>query len=179
MAGRNFLSVPGPTNLPDSVLNAMHVAMEDHRSADFPDLVKPLLEDLKKIFKTQSGRTFIFPATGTAGWEIAVTNTLSPGDKVLSYRFGQFSHLWINLATRIGLDVQYEDIPWGEGVPLDKLETALRADVHGDIKAVLACHNETATGVTSDIGGIRKALDAARHPAMLFVDGKMKVRPIW
>ncbi len=178
MAGRNHLFVPGPTNVPDSILNAMHVPMEDHRSPTFPDLVKPLLEDLKKIFKTEWGQTFIFPATGTAGWEIALTNTLSPGDKVLSYRFGQFSHLWIEAGKRLGLDVQYEEVPWGEGYPLDRLQAALAADTKHEIKAILACHNETATGVTSDIGGIRAALHAADHPALLYVDGVSSIGSI-
>ena len=178
MAGRNHLFVPGPTNVPDSILNAMHVPMEDHRSPTFPDLVEPLLDDLKKIFKTEWGQTFIFPATGTAGWEIALTNTLSPGDKVLSYRFGQFSHLWIEAAKRLGLDVQYEEVPWGEGFPLDRLQAALAVDTKHEIKAVLACHNETATGVTSDIGGIRAALDAAGHPALLYVDGVSSIGSI-
>ncbi len=178
MAGRNHLCVPGPTNIPDSILNAMHVSMEDHRSPDFPKLVKPLLEDLKKIFKTESGQAFIFPATGTAGWEIALTNTLSPGDKILIYRFGQFSHLWMELARRIGLDVQFEDVPWGEGVPLDRLEAALKTDTNHDIKAVLATHNETATGVTSDMGGVRKVLNSASHPALFFVDGVSSIGSI-
>jgi alanine-glyoxylate transaminase/serine-glyoxylate transaminase/serine-pyruvate transaminase len=149
----------------------MHVAMEDHRRPDFPQLVTPLLENLKKIFRTETGQCFIFPATGTAGWEIALTNTLSPGDKVLSYRFGQFSHLWIELAKRLGLDVEYEEVPWGAGVPLDRLEARLKADHRHEIKAVLICHNETATGVTSDLAGVRRALDAARHPSLFLVDG--------
>ncbi len=178
MAGRNHLFVPGPTTVPDSILNAMHVPMEDHRSPTFPGLVKPLLEDLKKIFKTEWGQTFIFPATGTAGWEIALTNTLSPGDKVLSYRFGQFSHLWIEAAKRLGLNVQYDEVAWGEGFPLDRLQAALAADGKHEIKAILACHNETATGVTSDIGGIRVALDAADHPALLYVDGVSSIGSI-
>ena len=178
MAGRNHLCVPGPTNIPDSILNAMHVSMEDHRAPDFPKLVKPLLHDLKKVFKTESGQTFIFPATGTAGWEIALTNTLSPGDKVLIYRFGQFSHLWMDLARRIGLTVQFEEIAWGEGIPLDKMEVALKADANHEIKAVLTTHNETATGVTSDIHGVRKAMDATSHPALLFVDGVSSIGSI-
>ncbi len=171
MPGRNHLYVPGPTNIPDAILSAMHVPSEDHRAPDFPTLVKPILENLKKVFRTEAGQTFIFPATGTAGWEIALTNTLSPGDKVLSYRFGQFSHLWIDLAKRLGLDVEYEEVPWGQGVPLDRLEARLKADTDHEIKAVLICHNETATGVTSDLPGVRRALDAAGHPAMFFVDG--------
>jgi alanine-glyoxylate transaminase/serine-glyoxylate transaminase/serine-pyruvate transaminase len=178
MPGRNHLFVPGPTNVPDSVLNAMHVSMEDHRAPDFPQLVKPLLEDLKKVFKTESGQCFIFPATGTAGWEVALTNTLSPGDTVLSFRFGQFSHLWIDLARRIGLNVQFEQVPWGEGVPLDKLESLLKADSRHEIKAVLICHNETATGVTNDLAGVRKVIDGASHPALFFVDGVSSIASI-
>jgi alanine-glyoxylate transaminase/serine-glyoxylate transaminase/serine-pyruvate transaminase len=171
MPGRNHLYIPGPTNIPDSVLSAMHVPSEDHRSPDFPKLVKPLLENLKKVFRTEAGQCFIFPATGTAGWEIALTNTLSPGDKVLAYRFGQFSHLWIDLSKRLGFDVEHVEVPWGQGVPLDRLEERLKADKSHEIKALLICHNETATGVTSDLPGVRKALDAASHPALFFVDG--------
>jgi alanine-glyoxylate transaminase/serine-glyoxylate transaminase/serine-pyruvate transaminase len=171
MAGRNHLYVPGPTNTPTSILSAMMVNMEDHRSPVFPDLLKPLLHDLKKVFKTETGQTFIFPATGTAGWEVALTNLLNPGDKVLIYRFGQFSHLWAQLAKRLGFDVVLIERPWGEGIPLDDLENRLKADTGHAIKAVLATHNETSTGVTSDIGGVRKALDAAGHPALLLVDG--------
>jgi alanine-glyoxylate transaminase/serine-glyoxylate transaminase/serine-pyruvate transaminase len=171
MPGRNHLYVPGPTNIPDSILSAMHVPSEDHRSPDFPKLVKPILENLKKVFRTEAGQCFIFPATGTAGWEIALTNTLSPGDKVLAYRFGQFSHLWIDLAKRLGFDVEHVEVPWGRGVPLDHLEERLKADRNHEIKGVLICHNETATGVTNDLPGVRKALDAAGHPALFYVDG--------
>jgi alanine-glyoxylate transaminase/serine-glyoxylate transaminase/serine-pyruvate transaminase len=171
MPGRNHLYVPGPTNIPDSVLSAMHVPSEDHRAPDFPKLVKPILENLKKVFRTEQGQCFVFPATGTAGWEVAITNTLSPGDKVLAYRFGQFSHLWIDLATRLGLDVEKVEVPWGEGVPMDHLEQRLKDDKGHDIKALLIVHNETATGVTNDLPGIRKILDATGHPALFFVDG--------
>lgn len=171
MAGRNHLYIPGPTNVPDAVLSAMHVPMEDHRRPDFPDLVNPLLEGLKTIFRTEKGQCFLFPATGTAGWEVAMTNTLSPGDKVLSFRFGQFSHLWTDMARRLGFNVQKEEVPWGEGIPLDKLEAILREDKNHEIKAILICHNETATGVTNDLPGVRKALDAAGHPALFLVDG--------
>lgn len=171
MAGRNHLYIPGPTNTPNEILSAMHVTMEDHRSPIFPKLFKPILEDLKKVFKTETGQTFVFPATGTAGWEIAITNTLSPGDKVLIYRFGQFSHLWADMAKRLGLDVEIHEVEWGKGIPLDHLEARLKEDSNHEIKAFLATHNETSTGVTSDIGGMRKAMDAANHPALLFVDG--------
>jgi alanine-glyoxylate transaminase/serine-glyoxylate transaminase/serine-pyruvate transaminase len=171
MAGRNHLYIPGPTNVPNEILNAMHIPMEDHRSPIFPKLLTPLLQDLKKIFKTEDGQAFVFPATGTAGWEIALTNTLNPGDKVLIYRFGQFSHLWAEMAKRLGFDVEIHQETWGKGIPLDKLEARLKEDTRHEIKAVLATHNETATGVTSDIGGVRKAMNAAHHPALLFVDG--------
>lgn len=168
--GRHFLFVPGPTNIPDRVQRAMMVAMEDHRSSRFPDLSMSVLDDLKQVFKTAEGQVFIFPSSGTGAWEAALTNTLSPGDKVLAPRFGQFSHLWADMAQRLGFDVQVLDEAWGEGVPLERIEEALRADRAHEIKAVLACHNETATGVTSDIEGLRKAMDAARHPALLCVD---------
>ncbi|MCK5831432.1 MAG: aminotransferase class V-fold PLP-dependent enzyme [Methylococcales bacterium] len=178
MAGRNHLFIPGPTNTPHEILSAMHVPMEDHRSPIFPKLLKPVLEDLKKIFRTETGQAFIFPATGTAGWEVAITNTLNPGDKVLIYRFGQFSHLWINMAERLGLDVEVHEIEWGKGIPLDHLEARLKEDNNHEIKAVLATHNETSTGVTSDISGVRKAMDASSHPALLFVDGVSSIASI-
>jgi alanine-glyoxylate transaminase / serine-glyoxylate transaminase / serine-pyruvate transaminase len=168
--GRNFLFVPGPTNIPDRVQRAMMVAMEDHRSSKFPELSTSVLNDLKSVFKTTSGQVFLFPSSGTGAWEAALTNTLSPGDKVLAARFGQFSHLWIDMAQRLGYDVEVLDVEWGEGVPLDRYEEILTADKRHQIKGVLACHNETATGVTSDIAGVRRALDASNHPALLFVD---------
>lgn len=168
--GRNFLFVPGPTNVPDRVQRAMVVAMEDHRSSRFPELSTSVLNDLKKVFKTTTGQMFIFPSSGTGAWEAALTNTLSPGDKILASRFGQFSHLWIDMAQRLGYDVEVLEVEWGEGVPLDRYEQILRADKGHEIKGVLACQNETATGVTSDIAGVRKALNAAKHPALLFVD---------
>lgn len=170
IAGRNFLFVPGPTNVPDRVQRAMMVAMEDHRSSRFPELSTSVLHDLKKVFKTESGQVFIFPSSGTGAWEAALTNTLSPGDKILAARFGQFSHLWIDMAQRLGFDVQVVEVEWGEGVPLQRYEEILSADKRHEIKGVLACHNETATGVTSDIAGVRRALNAADHPALLYVD---------
>jgi alanine-glyoxylate transaminase / serine-glyoxylate transaminase / serine-pyruvate transaminase len=170
IAGRNFLFVPGPTNIPDRVQRAMMVAMEDHRSSKFPELSRSVLHDLKSVFKTTTGQVFIFPSSGTGAWEAALTNTLSPGDRILAARFGQFSHLWIDMAQRLGYEVDVVEVDWGEGVPLDRYEQALRADTRHQIRGVLACHNETATGVTSDIAGVRRALDAAGHPALLFVD---------
>jgi alanine-glyoxylate transaminase/serine-glyoxylate transaminase/serine-pyruvate transaminase len=170
MAGRHFLYVPGPTNVPDRVLRAMHVPMEDHRSPTFPELTLPLFQDLKGIFKTEDGQVFLYPSSGTGAWEAAFTNTLSPGDKILASRFGQFTHLWVDMMQRLGFDVQVLEEEWGTGVKPDKIEEILRADKSHKIKAVTACHNETATGVASDIAAVRKAMDAAGHPALLFVD---------
>lgn len=178
MAGRNHLYVPGPTNVPIEIMSAMNVAMEDHRSPTFPNLLTPILQDLKKVFKTETGQCFYFPATGTAGWEVAITNTLSPGDKVIIYRYGQFSHLWAQMCKRLGLDVEMYEQTWGLGLPVDKLEARLKEDTGHQIKAVLATHNETATGVTTNIGLVRKAMDNAQHPAMLFVDGVSSVASI-
>jgi alanine-glyoxylate transaminase/serine-glyoxylate transaminase/serine-pyruvate transaminase len=171
MAGRNFLFVPGPTNTPDRVLRAMHRAMEDHRSSDFPSLAQPILEDLKKIFKTTSGQPFVFPASGTGAWEASLANTLSPGDRILAARFGMFSHLWIDMAQRFGLQVDVLDAEWGEGAPIERYQEALAADQNHRIKAVLFTHNETATGVTSDVAAMRRALNDTKHPALLMVDG--------
>ncbi len=170
MAGRNFLFVPGPTNVPDRVLRAMVVAMEDHRSSKFPELTRTLFSDLKKVFRTTGGQAFIFPSTGTGAWEAALCNTLSPGDKVLAPRFGQFSHLWIDMMKRLGLDVDVIEVEWGEGAPVELIAEKLAADKAHEIKGVMVVHNETATGVTSDIGAVRKAMDAAGHPALLYVD---------
>src|SRR4029077_6155896 len=120
--GRNFLFVPGPTNIQDRVLRAMHIAMEDHRSSDFPKLTLPLYERLKRIFKTKEGQVVIFPSSGTGAWEAALTNTLAPGNKVLIARFGQFSHLWGELARRHGLDVIVQDEEWGTGANPERIE---------------------------------------------------------
>ncbi len=176
--GRNYLFAPGPTHIPAQVQNAMNVPMEDHRALDFPELVKPLFRDLKRIFLTSTGTPFIFPATGTAGWEIALTNTLSPGDKILTSQFGQFSYLWAEMAKRLGLDVEIVETKWGEGFPIEKIKKILSADKNKKIKAVVACHNETATGVTSDIEGVRKTMDQIKHPALLMVDGVSSIASI-
>jgi len=178
MPGRNFLFVPGPTNTPDRILRAMHVAMEDHRSSAFPTLAGPLFRDLRRIFKTESGQAFIFPASGTGAWEASLSNTLSPGDRVVAARFGQFSHLWIDMAQRLGLKVDILDAEWGEGAPVERYHEALAADKAHEIKAVLFTHNETATGVTSDVAGVRRALNDARHPALLMVDGVSSIASI-
>ncbi|CAN5885551.1 aminotransferase class V-fold PLP-dependent enzyme [soil metagenome] len=145
--------------------------MEDHRSSAFPHLTQSLLQDLTKIFHTVDGRPFIFPATGSGGWEAALVNTLSPGDRLLAVRNGQFSALFINCAERLGMKVDVIDVGWGDGVPAGRVEKALKADQAHEIKGVLIVHNETATGVTSDVAAVRHAMDAASHPALLYVDG--------
>jgi alanine-glyoxylate transaminase/serine-glyoxylate transaminase/serine-pyruvate transaminase len=178
MAGMRGLFIPGPTNVPERVRRAMDVPMEDQRAPDLPDFTLPLFEDLKRVFQSQDGQVFLFPASGTGGWEAAVTNTLSPGDKVLAARFGQFSQLWIDLCQRHGLEVEIVDAEWGEGVPLELYADILAADQGRKIKAVLACQNETATGVTSDIAGVRQVLNETRHPALLFVDGVSSIASI-
>ena len=178
MSGHRHLYVPGPTNMPDRIRRAMDVQLEDHRAPSFPEFTKPLFEDLKKVFKTESGQIFVFPASGTGGWEAAVTNTLSPGDKVLQSNFGQFSLLWSDLCRRHFMEVIEVDVEWGEGVPLDKYRETLAADSAHEIKAVIVTHNETATGVTSDVKGVRKILDDLNHPALLFVDGVSSIGSI-
>lgn len=175
MSGRNALFIPGPTNMPDAIRRAMDIPLEDQRAPDFPAFTLGLFQDLKKIFKTRNGQVFLFPATGTGGWEAAITNTLSPGDKVLAARIGQFSHLWIDLCQRHGLNTEVVDVEWGEGTPVERFAERLAADRAHEIKAVLVCHNETATGVTSDVAAIRKAMDAVGHPALLYVDGVSSV----
>ncbi len=171
MPGRNFLFIPGPTNIPERIRRAMDVPLEDHRRIDYPASTLPLFEDLKKVFKTRTAKVFIFSSSGTGGWEAAITNTLSPGDKVLQACFGQFSLLWGDLCKKLGLETQIEDVEWGEAVPLDRYRAILAADTAHAIKAVLVTHNETATGVTSDVHGVRRILDDLRHPALLYVDG--------
>ncbi|TRC89055.1 aminotransferase class V-fold PLP-dependent enzyme [Mesorhizobium sp. WSM4303] len=178
MAGYSHLFVPGPTNVPESVRQAMNLSMEDMRSPSFPAFTLPLFEDMKKVFKNETGRVFIFPSSGTGGWEAAMTNVLSPGDKVLMSRFGQFSHLWIDMAERFGMQVDAIDCEWGTGVPVEIYAERLQADKTHQIKAVFCTHNETATGVTSDVAGCRAALDAAGHPALLFVDGVSSIGSI-
>ncbi|OUR71678.1 serine--glyoxylate aminotransferase, partial [Marinomonas sp. 42_23_T18] len=170
MSNQNPVFIPGPTNIPDRLLNAMHQQTMDHRSPSFVEMLKPVLSDCKRVFGTETGEVIIFPSTGTGGWEATICNTLSPGDKVLIARYGMFSHRWIDLCQRHGLNVQVIECPWGSGAPADKFEEILSQDTNHEIKAVLTTHNETATGVKSDIKAVRGAMDAATHPAMLFVD---------
>ncbi|MFY9239382.1 MAG: aminotransferase class V-fold PLP-dependent enzyme [Roseovarius sp.] len=178
MNGNKHLFIPGPTNVPEEVRRAMNVPMEDMRAPDFGDFVTGLLTDMKKAFRMENGRVFIFPSSGTGAWESAIQNTLTAGDKVLMSRFGQFSLLWVDMAERLGLNVELCDVEWGKGVPLEDYERILKADTKHEIKAVFATQNETATGVSSDVEGVRRALDAADHPAMLFVDGVSSIASI-
>ncbi|MEC5210883.1 alanine-glyoxylate transaminase/serine-glyoxylate transaminase/serine-pyruvate transaminase [Psychrobacter sp. PL15] len=171
MSLQNPVFIPGPTNIPDRLRHAMNVPTQDHRSPSFSNTLLPVLADAKKVFKTQDGEIIMFTASGTAGWEAAITNTLSPGDKVLVARYGMFSHRWIDMCQRHGLDVQVIECPWGTGAPADQFQAILSADTEHEIKALLVTHNETATGVLSDIGAARNAMDSADHPALLFVDG--------
>jgi alanine-glyoxylate transaminase/serine-glyoxylate transaminase/serine-pyruvate transaminase len=144
--------------------------MEDHRSPIFPELTRTVLNGLKPIFKTTTGTPILFPSSGTGCWEAALTNCLNSGDKVLVSRFGQFSHLWVDMCQRLGFEVEILETPWGEGAPVERYLASLTADKQHRIKAVLVCQNETATGVTSDVAAIRKAMDSVKHPALLFVD---------
>lgn len=170
MSDQNPVFIPGPTNIPDRLRHAMQIQTRDHRAPDFVETFAPVLEETKKVFGTKTGQVITFPATGTGGWEAAICNTLSPGDKVLVARYGMFSHKWIDMCQRHGLDVHIVECPWGSGAPADRFESVLSADKAHDIKAVLVTHNETATGVRSDIAAVRAAMDASDHPAMLFVD---------
>lgn len=178
MPGFKGLFVPGPTNMPFEIRRAMDVPLEDHRAPDYPQFILPLLTDVKKVFQTRNGHVFIFPGSGTGGWESAIANTLSPNDKVLASVFGQFSLLWVDLCRRFGLDVDAIDVEWGRGVPLDQYRARLEVDKKHEIKAVLVTHNETATGVTSDVAGVRRILDDLGHPALLFVDGVSSIGSI-
>ena len=171
MHAQNPVFIPGPTNMPDAIRRACDVATIDHRSPAFAAMLNPAIAGVKRVLNMAAGEVFVLPATGTGGWEAAITNTLSEGDTVLAARFGMFSHRWIDMCQRHGLNVEILETPWGNGMPLDRIEAALRADTGHRIKAVLATHNETATGVRSDMAGLRAAMDAAGHPALLMVDG--------
>lgn len=169
--GINHLFIPGPTNVPEPVRQAMNVPMQDHRAHDFGAPNMAIFRDLKALFRTETGQVLLFPGSGTAAWEAAITNTLSPGDRVLMARHGQFSVLWAQMAQRLGLDLDVIDLPWGAAAPIAEFGAKLAGDTAGQIKAVFVTHNETATGVTSDVAALRRAMDAAGHGALLFVDG--------
>lgn len=168
---QNPVFIPGPTNIPEVLRKAVDMPTLDHRSQLFGEILQPALAGVKAVLKSQTAEIYVFPSTGTGGWETALTNTLSAGDKVLAARNGMFSQRWIDMCQRHRLDVQIVETPWGEGLPADRYAEILTADKAHQIKVVLATHNETATGVLSDIAAVRKALDAAGHPALLYVDG--------
>ena len=168
-AGRHFLQIPGPTNVPDRILRAMDMPTMDHRSPEFAELGRKVLDGVKTIFKTD-GPVVIYPASGTGAWEAALVNTLSAGDQVLMYETGHFATLWKGMATRLGLEAEFMQGDWRAGVDPDAIENRLRDDREQSIKAVCVVHNETSTGCASPIDEVRQAIDAAGHPALLMVD---------
>ncbi|MSQ54024.1 MAG: aminotransferase class V-fold PLP-dependent enzyme [Betaproteobacteria bacterium] len=168
-AGRHFLQIPGPTNVPDRVLRAIDSPTMDHRGPEFGELGKTVLAGMKRVFRT-SADVVIYPASGTGAWEAALVNTLSPGDAVLMYETGHFAALWQKLATRLGLAPEFIAGDWRTGADPDAIGKRLREDTAHRIKAVCVVHNETSTGVTSRIAAVRAAMDAAKHPALLMVD---------
>jgi alanine-glyoxylate transaminase / serine-glyoxylate transaminase / serine-pyruvate transaminase len=168
-AGRHFLQIPGPTNVPDRILRAMDMPTMDHRSPEFGKLGRRVLDGIKTIFRT-SGPVFIYPASGTGAWEAALVNSLSPGDHVLMYETGHFASLWKGMAARLGLEVEFIQSDWRAGVDPAALEARLRDDSGHSIKAVCVVHNETSTGCATRIDEVRGAIDAAGHPALFMVD---------
>ena len=178
--GRHFLQIPGPSPVPDRILRAMSLPTIDHRGPEFGALGKKVLTGIQGVFQTRHP-VVIYPASGTGAWEAALVNTLSPGDHVLMYETGHFASLWAKMAARLGLSTEFltyegtdDHLPhapgWRHAVQADMIEARLRADGARRIKAVCVVHNETSTGVTSDIRAVRQAIDAAGHPALLMVD---------
>jgi alanine-glyoxylate transaminase/serine-glyoxylate transaminase/serine-pyruvate transaminase len=169
-AGRHFLQIPGPTNVPDRILRAIDFPTMDHRGPDFATLGKSVLAGMRRVFQTTQSEVVIYPASGTGAWEAALVNTLSPGDRVLMAETGHFAALWQKMATRLGLDAEFLPGDWRHGADPEAIEKALRADAGKPVKAVCVVHNETSTGVVSRIAEIRKAIDTAKHPALFMVD---------
>jgi alanine-glyoxylate transaminase/serine-glyoxylate transaminase/serine-pyruvate transaminase len=170
MPGRPFLQIPGPTLVPERVVRAMSQAVIDHRGPKFAALVHDCLEGLKDVFQTTRGQIVLYPGSGTGAWEAAIVNTLSPGDRVLAVVNGHFSMGFAKTAAAYGVDVERLEVPYGDGVPAARIAARLSADAAHELRAVLIVHNETSTGVTSDVAAVRAALDGARHPALLLVD---------
>lgn len=168
-AGRHFLQIPGPTNVPDRVLRAIANATIDHRGPDFAPLGRELLDGVRDVFQTK-GAVVIYPSSGTGAWESSLVNTLSPGDRVLAVEIGEFARLWADVARKMGLDVHVVDTDWRRGVDPAVVEATLSEDTSHSIKAVLVVHNETSTGVTTRVREVREAMDRAKHPALLMVD---------
>lgn len=169
ISGRQFVQLPGPTNVPERVLRAMSRPTIDHRGPEFGRLGLEVLEGIKQIFQT-SGKVVIFPSSGSGAWEGALTNTLSPGDKILMFEVGQFAALWIQVAQKLGLNVDVVQTDWRHGVDPQVVEAKLNDDRNREIKAVCVVQNETSSGVTSSIAAVRAAIDRAKHPALLLVD---------
>jgi alanine-glyoxylate transaminase/serine-glyoxylate transaminase/serine-pyruvate transaminase len=168
-AGRHFLQIPGPTNVPDRILRAMSRPVIDHRGPEFAGMARELLDDIRLIFKT-SGPVVIYPSSGTGAWEAAIVNTLSLNDCVLMFETGHFSTLWRQIAEGLGLQVEYVPGNWRRGISVQEVEARLRQDKRHTFKAVMVVHNETSTGATSDIARIRRAMNQTGHPALLMVD---------
>ncbi|HKQ28462.1 MAG TPA: aminotransferase class V-fold PLP-dependent enzyme [Burkholderiales bacterium] len=169
-AGRHFLQIPGPTNVPDRVLRAIDFPTMDHRGPQFAELGKAVLAGMKRVFNSTHGEVVIYPASGTGAWEAALVNTLSAGDEVLMAETGHFATLWQKMAERLGIKTEFLPGDWRHGADPEAIEKRLRADSAKRIKAVCVVHNETSTGVVSRIGEVRKAIDAAKHPALFMVD---------
>ncbi len=169
LRGRQFLQVPGPTNVPQRVLNALHQQPIDVTGPEFAAVARRAIDDLRPIFKTD-GRVYVYIANGHGAWEAAIVNVLSPGDKVLIPGTGNFSRGWGDMARALAVEIEEIDSDWRHAIDADKVEARLRADAKGEIKAVLAVHTDTATAVTSDIAAVRAAIDAAGHPALLLAD---------
>ena len=170
MPGRPYLQIPGPTLVPERIVRAMAQPVIDHRGPRFAALVEACLAGLKRVFQTRSGEIVLYPGSGTGAWEAAIVNTLSPDDHVLACVNGHFSTGFARTAEAYGVDVERPEVPYGEGVPADRLESRLRQDAAHELAAVLVVHNETSTGVTSNVAAVRAALDGAGHPALLLVD---------
>lgn len=168
-SGRHFLQIPGPTNVPDRVLRAIDNVTIDHRGPEFGELGKSVLAGMKKIFKTES-HVIIYPASGTGAWEAALVNTLSAGDLVLMAETGHFAAMWKKMATELGLRVEFLPGDWRRGADASAINSRLKSDADHEIKAVCIVHNETATGATTDVKGVREVIDQAGHPALLMVD---------
>lgn len=169
-AGRHFLQIPGPTNIPDRILRAMDRPIPDHRGRELPALVEEVTAGLKQVFQTRYGEIVLYPGSGTGAWEASLVNTLSPGDRILSFNIGYFSQLYAECARRFGILVDEVELPWGSGVPAETVYDRLSRDRRHAYRAVIVVHNETSTGVTSDVKAIREAIDAAAHPALFLVD---------
>ena len=169
VAGRHFLQIPGPSPVPDRIMRAMDMPVIDHRGPEFQKLGRRVLDGIKTIFKT-ANPVIIYPASGTGAWEASLVNTLSPGDKVLMFETGHFATLWRNMARKLGLEPEFIESDWRTGADADAIEARLREDKGHTIKAVCVVHNETSTGATSRIDEVRRAIDAAGHPALLMVD---------